>query len=229
MDGKAWPPVPQLFKLEPTFFAGEPIEDISDGAPANRLIIRMQRTGNEIQISDTLFFDIPNSDLIAHCLRGRTVGGVPDWDTTSTGTLDPNVTTPWCEPMGPNGSPRIHLVPFGPVRSSLLPLATCHSEAHQPAVVGITGVATDGWIDFTQFGKAEQPNKTPEAREAIGDFQVNYDEPLAATFLIVLGDDRVVTAKYKGIDVPPDPRIGGVLQGDFEFDLKRGRAAQTFP
>ena len=34
---------------------------------------------------------------------------------------------------------------------------------------------------------------------------------------------------YKGIDVPPDPRIGGMLDGDFEFDLKRGRAAQTFP
>jgi len=230
LDGKPYGTEanPRMFDLEPTFFAGEPIEDISDGLPANRLIIRMQRTGNEIQISDTLFFDIPNSDLVAHCLRGRTVGGVPDWDSTASGTLDPNA-PPWCEAMGPNGTPRIHLVPFGPVRSALTPLATCHSEAHQPAVVGITGVAKDGWIDFTQFGSAEQPDLAPEARWEIKDFQVNFDQPLAATFHILLDDDRVQEALYRGIDVPPESRIGGTLDGDFEFDLKRGRAAQTFP
>jgi hypothetical protein len=28
---------------------------------------------------------------------------------------------------------------------------------------------------------------------------------------------------------PPQPVIGGMLSGNFDFDLKRGRVAQTFP
>src|SRR6188508_307284 len=42
--------VPEPYDLKPTFFAGEPIGDISGGPPQNRLIIRMQRSGNAIQI-----------------------------------------------------------------------------------------------------------------------------------------------------------------------------------
>jgi hypothetical protein len=222
----------QTFHLDPTFFAGEPIEGISDGIPANRLIIRMERTGNEIQISDTLFFDVISSGLIAHCLRGRTVGGVPDWDITATGTVDPSVMTPWCEPMaGPNGETRIHLLPFGPVRSALTPLATCQSDMHPPAVVSITGVANDGWIDFLDFGAAEQPDLPPEMRTDPDkeDFKVNFGQRLRANFHVVLGDDRTETAIHNMIDVPPEPRIGGTLDGNFDFDLERGRSAQTFP
>jgi hypothetical protein len=221
------------FHLKPTFFAGEPIEGISDGIPANRLIIRMERTGNEIQISDTLFFDVEDSGLVAHCLRGRTVGGVPDWDSTATGTLDPNA-TPWCQPNGgPNGETRIHLLPFGPVRSALTPLATCQSDMHPPAVVNITGVAKDGWIDFLEFGEAEQPGDAPEARTDVdaesGGFKVNFGDRLHANFSVVLNDDRTETAIHNMIDVPPDPRIGGTLEGFFDFNLERGRSAQTFP
>jgi hypothetical protein len=220
---------PKLFDLEPTFFAGEPVEGISDGIPANRLIIRMQRTGNEIQISDTLFFDVLDSGRIARCLRGRTVGGVPDWDTSS-GTLNAN-DPPWCEPMGgPNGETRIHLLPFGPVRSALMPLATCQSDMHPPAVVSITGVANGGWIDFLAFGPAEQPSKAPEDRtEVESTFKVNFGQNLSANFSVVLGDDRTETAIHNMIDVPPEPRIGGMLNGNFNFDLERGRSAQTFP
>jgi hypothetical protein len=224
---------PKDFSLDPTFFAGEPIEGISDGVPANRLIIRMERTGNEIQISDTLFFDVIDSGLVAHCLRGRTVGGVPDWDSTASGTLDPNA-LPWCEPNGgPMGATRIHLLPFGPVRSALTPLATCQSNMHPPAVVSITGVAKDGWIDFLDFGKAEQPDKAPEARDDLdletGGFKVAFGDRLRANFSVVLDDDRTETAIHKMIDVPPDPRIGGTLDGNFDFNLQRGRSAQTFP
>jgi hypothetical protein len=223
---------PKLFDLSPTFFAGEPIEGISDGIPANRLVIRMERTGNEIQISDTLFFDIIDSGLVAHCLRGRTVGGAPDWDSTATGTLDPNVTTPWCEPnAGRHGGTRIHLLPFGPVRAALTPLATCQSNMHPPAVVSITGVAQDGWIEFLEFGDAEQPDLAPEKRTNPDDedFKVNFGQNLSANFSVVLGDDRTETAIHNMIDIPPDPRIGGTLNGSFDFNLERGRSAQTFP
>jgi hypothetical protein len=220
---------PEPFHLNPTFFAGEPIGDITDGAPRNRLIIRMQRTGNAVENNDVLYFDIPDSVRVARCVRGRTVGGVPDWD-TSTGTVNNMNGLPWCEPNGPNGLARIRLIPFGPLRASLSPQWTCFSDMHGPTAVGVTGVARDGWIEFTSFGGAEQPDLTPEMREPIDDkFQIKYGAPLIADFSVVLDDDRVLTALYKMIDVPPPAAIGGTLDGNFDFNLERGRSAQTFP
>ena len=112
------PDKPDDFDLKPTFFAGEPIEDIAGMPPSNRLIIRMQRNGNAMEINDTLYFDIRNSAQVARCIRGRTVNGVPDWDTSS-GMLAPDGTVatvppalPWCmQPATMDGLPQIRLVP----------------------------------------------------------------------------------------------------------------------
>ena len=224
--------VPENYDLEPTFFAGEPIGHISE-PPVNRLIIRMQRSGNAVQINDILYFDIPDSFKVAQCLRGSTMAGVPPWD-MGTGTVDPPgavpIMTPWCEPAGPAGFPRIHLVPFGPVRAALSPLATCTAEGVGPTVVAVTGVAIDGWIDFREFGSATaEASKAPDLRKGVDNkFQVAYDDRLQANFHIVLGDDRVVTALYS-LRLPPPPSIGGILDGFFDFYLRRGRSGQTFP
>jgi hypothetical protein len=225
--------MPEDYDLEPTFFAGEPIGDISGGPPQNRLIIRMQHNGNAVQINDILYFDIPDSFKVAQCLRGSTAPGVPPWD-MGTGTVDPPgavpIATPWCEPAGPAGFPRIHLVPFGPVRAALTPLFTCHAEGVGPTVVAVTGVSIDGWIDFREFGSATaEASKTPDTRTGVDNkFQVAYDDRLRADFHIVLGDDRVVTALYS-LRLPPPPNIGGILDGFFDFYLRRGRSGQTFP
>jgi hypothetical protein len=239
-DPKGTPDKPEDFDLEPTFFAGEPIENIAGGSPSNRLIITMKRNGNSVEINDTLYFDIRNSAEIARCIRGRTVGGVPDWD-TSAGVLAPDGTVPlvppalpWCmQPATMDGLPQIHLVPFGPVAVSLTPLAWCHSAMHPPAIVAVTGVASDGYITFTDFGSAVQKgqaNIPPDAREQIkDDFKVAYDEHLEATFQFTVGDERVAAAMRDMVVPPSSPVIGGMLSGRFEFDLKRGRVAQTFP
>ena len=220
---------PALFNLSPTFFAGEPIEDISDSKPAhNRLTIRMQRSGNAVEITDTLNFDIPFSYEIAQCIRGRTVGGLPDWDTSS-GTTDPNG-PPWCEPGGPNGVPRINLFAYGPVTATLTPFGTCHSQAHPPTVVSVAGVASPGWIDFLDFGSAAQPTLAPDERTPVDpDFKVAYGERLRAIFSMTLEDNRVAMAVHLGINQPMTPIIGGTMDGNFDFDLERGRSAQTFP
>jgi hypothetical protein len=220
---------PRDFDLEPTFFAGEPIGDIATGGPPqNRIVIRMQRTGNAVQINDTLYFDMPSSLRVAQCLRGRVdAAGQPDWD-TGPGNL--NTPGPWCEPSGPNGVPRIRLLPMGPVRVSLAPLHTCHVDMPGPAVVGITGVARDGWIDLHHFGDAAQPSRPADMRDPVPEnFVVNFGDQLQADFHVDLDDDRVQTALYKMIDVPPPPQIGGTLDGNFDFFLERGRSAQTFP
>jgi hypothetical protein len=225
---KATQAAPAIYNLEPRFFAGEPIGDTSSAVPQNSLIIRMQRNGNAAEINDVLYFNIPNSYQVARCLRGAYVNGQPDWDTGS-GTVDPTA-PPWCEPAGPNGRPRINMVPYGPVRAALTPFDTCHMTSPGPSVVSITAVASAGWIEFEHFGGAMTPTVPADMRAPVLDtFRVNYGDRLQATFDLTLDDDRTQTAIYKMINVPPPPGIGGALAGDFDFDLKRGRSAQTFP
>jgi hypothetical protein len=245
--------MPKIFNLDPSFFAGEPIEDIAVALPMNHLVIRMQRNGNRIEVNDTLYIDVQDAYEVARCVRGRTVGGVPDWDqrmTTSTYTIQPT-TTPWCDwsgtasppadggvdggadgglgdggvdagPPPPAGHARIHLGTEEFIRSSLSLLFTCHQAT-------VVGVAFDGWIDFLDFGPAAQPDLLPEDRAMIErNFKVNFGDRLRANFHIVLNDERIV-ASIKALMPPPAPKIGGTLDGFFDFDLERGRGAQPFP
>jgi hypothetical protein len=122
------------------------------------------------------------------------------------------------------------MVPYGPVRASFTPLDTCHMTSPGPTVVSVTAVASAGWIEFENFGSAIQSNPPAAGPEQVpADFKVNYDDRLRASFDLTLDDNRTQTAIYKMINVPPAPGIGGALTGNFDFDLKRGRSAQTFP
>ena len=102
-----------------------------------------------------------------------------------------------------------------------------------PAIVAVNGVANDGYITFSNFGDAvasDQANTPPDARQPIDDnFKVAYDEQLQATFQFTVEDERVAAAMRDMVVPPSTPVIGGMLSGNFDFDLKRGRVAQTFP
>jgi len=96
---------PKFYDLQPTFFAGDPTEEIGDvsvSQPANLLAIRMQRNGNRIEINDLLNFDILNSYEVARCVRGRTLNGVPDWYQRTTTSIfgETPTDTPWCDWSG---------------------------------------------------------------------------------------------------------------------------------
>jgi hypothetical protein len=264
---------PQPYSLHPTFFAGEPIEDVCPpmmtcgGPHTNRLLIRMQRNGNAIEVNDTLYFDIENSYEVARCLRGRiNDDGTPDWDTRLVtgpdGAVIPGKV--WCDwnwvatpdggaaDAGPSDAsaaadaavdggtadagvsdagaaqmtqqaPRINISTADNVRSSLSPLDTCISAR-------LVGIALPGsWIQFDELGSVEQPLVSPNERTRVGyDYYANFGDRLHATFHVVLGDQRVVTAIQMREAIPPT-FIDGVLDGSFDFDLERGRAAQPFP
>ena len=235
-----------------SFFAGEPIDDISPGPKANRLLIKMQRWGTSIDVNDTLYIDLQNSLEIARCLRGTIVNGVPDWNTRDG----------WCDWSGGTASgdgggagdaaatdagdgadagdagadagdaggmptrARIRFSAEGPLRASLTLLFTCH-PAEGP--VNVVGMAVGGWIDFVRFGGVLQPDLPPDLRGAIDhQFKANFGDRLRANFHMDLGDQRVLTAR-KLLDPIPAPLIGGALDGFFDFVLERGRAAQPFP
>jgi hypothetical protein len=118
--------------------------------------------------------------------------------------------------------PRIHLGPLEFLSSSLSLLFTCNKAR-------LVGDAIDGYVEFQDFGSAAQPSLPPDMRSKVDpDFKVNFGERLRATFHLVLQDETVIGAIMDRIPVPT-PRMGGMLDGFFDFDLDRGRAAQPFP
>jgi hypothetical protein len=208
----------------------------------------MQRSGNPVEVNDTVYIDVQNALEVARCVRGRIANGAGDWDPRMVSNPDGTLTTtPWCDWNGaaddggagdaaaavPSdaGAPaamtaprgRINLSTQDYVRASFAPLHTC-VEAR------LVGVAAPGsWIEFYEFGSAAETNKTADARDAVGpDFKVNFGERLHATFHLELVDQRITNAQ-KNREPVPTPRIGGALDGSFDFDLQRGRAAQPFP
>jgi hypothetical protein len=249
-------PLPS-FDLHPSFFAGEPIDDVCPppdqcpGEHTNRLVIRMQRSGNRIEVNDTLYFDIENAFQVAACIRGRTANGQPTWDTRMVTGPDglPIPGLPWCDWVahaptdggadagtpdagaGDGGAAaamtatraRINLSTEDYLRASLAPLYTCFDAR------SVAEALPGSWIEFEYFGTAPQPTLDPASRMVVGgDFKVNFGDRLRATFHLELGDQRVINA-IKSRDPVPVSRIGGSLDGFFDFNLDRGRAAQPFP
>ena len=211
---------PAKFDLNPQFFAGEPIDDISRASIANnRLVLRMARNGNGVEANDTLYFDIQSAYEIARCVRGRTSGGQPDWD----------VAGGWCDWTGGQGGnvqaerPHILIGPLLPMRSSLSLMYSCNFAR----VVG-EGV-TGSWIEFQDFGSVPQPDRPPEMRDPIGGaFKVDFGSRLRATFNLVIDDQRRIDAAQNRLPIPMQ-EIKGTIDGGFDFNLERGRAAQLFP
>jgi hypothetical protein len=250
---------PQPFGITPKFFAGAPAEDLIQGPGAmNQLFMRMASSGLLEMYTDFLEFDVTYSYEVARCIRGRTVNGQPDYlvyaplPLTLATAADPMPTTLWCDwtatafsdggapdaamPGGPDAgasldggmsimasAPRIHLTPYTYVIASLGLFQTCPDGNN-------AGAGIDGWIQFQSFGTAEQSDRPPEQRTPIGpEFVINFGDRLRATFHVVIGDPRFVTAVKTGSMPPSAPVIGGTLDGYFDFDLARGRSAQPFP
>jgi hypothetical protein len=130
-------------------------------------------------------------------------------------SIDAGVTAP-----GPR--PRMHFSTEGFTKAWLVPLSTCPT-------VPVVGIGRHGWIEFIDFGSADQSDRPPEERDPVpSDFKVEFSQRLRANFHVELEDDAVRSAAEDALPLP-DPRIGGTIDGFFDFDLQRGRALQPFP
>jgi len=234
---------PAPYDLHPSFFAGEPINDLrqlSSGSEImnNLLTIRLQRSGKEIEQNDVLTFDITSSYEIARCVRGRIDKdtGKNDWDETI------------CYRASETGPGRLRVQYDSKIHAALTLKATCTADLVASAVSGPVPleyatnpnpVVTDGswssWVEFQEFGGAAQADKAPQERDPIDPkFYVELGQRIhATTFALTLVDDQIVNAAIKNLP-RPDASIGGTLGGDpttgrFDFDLQRGEGAQFFP
>ena len=243
VDGGGCGPMP--FDLRPSFFAGEPIDDLREYSAgsdhlimSNQLTIRLQRSGKRIEQNDVLTFDVASSYEVARCVRGHIFDdGTKDWDEAN------------CYRASDNAPGRIRLQWDSPVQASLALKATCTPNLVASAVsapvpplnysVTPNPTVTDGswqsWVELEQFGTAAQYERVPVKRDPVqGTFHIQLsDRIFARAFLVTLEDDQVVTAARNNLP-QPSPRIGGTLGGDtttgrFDFPIQRGQGAQFFP
>jgi hypothetical protein len=234
---------PAPFDLDPSYFAGEPIDDLRNysagsGIMSNRLIIRLQRSGKQIELNDVLTFDVSSSYEVARCVRGRfdVEKNANDWDETI------------CSRASDTGPGRMRIQHDSRVHASLILKATCTADLVASAVSGpvpasyaaSVGVATPpaewtSWVDFEEFGSAAQNDRVPAERDPVhGKFRVDFGQRIYATaFRLTMVDDTIVNAAINNRS-RPHAQIGGTLGGDpttgrFDFDLVRGQGAQFFP
>jgi hypothetical protein len=200
----------------------------------NRITIRLQRSGKQIENTDALFVDVVDSYEVARCVRGREVLLA---DSSTQHDYDDR----YCFRASPTGPGRVRIsVEKGVIHSTLSPRMTCTRPAAASAddvlpVNGVVQAVADGawesWIEFAEFGSAAQKEQAdPTARTPVSPaFRIQLDDRLYATaFSLTLQDEKVVTAQMNLLP-PPDPDIGGWLTGWFDFNLRRGQSAQIFP
>jgi hypothetical protein len=244
-------PVP--YDLAPTFFAGETIDDLrqnnaGSAIMSNRIIIRLQRSGAQIELNDVLTFDVPTSYEVARCVRGRvdSVTGLNDWNEAN------------CFRPSEAGPARIRVQHDSDILASLFLGSTCRRDlggsqnlpanlvasavsdpvplAHTTATPPIVANGEwNSWVEFQEFGSAAQADRQPKARDPVSPkFRIHLDDRIhATTFYLSLVDQRVVNAVIKELP-QPRPEIGGTMGGDpttgqFDFNLQRGQSAQFFP
>jgi len=237
--------VPVAYDLKPTFFAGETIDDLrqlnaGSAIMSNRLTVRLQRSGKQIEQNDVLTFDITSSYEVARCVRGRVDPKTfqNDWDEANC----------YRDPANESGPGRMRVQFDSPVHSGLTLMATCTANLVASAVsapVPLNYVSTpnpvvtagnwDSWVEFEEFGSAAQRKLAPKDRDHVGGtFRIELGDRIYATsFKLTLVDDHLVNAAIKNLPRPP-ALIGGTLGGDettgrFDFDLQRGQGAQFFP
>lgn len=235
---------PAAYDLAPGFFAGEPIESLNRDLNGNewsgtdnrmnRVTIRLQRSGGQVENNDTLFVDVRDSFEVARCVRGREV-------VAADGSIQHDYDDRYCTRASATGPARIRVSVFkGIVHASLSPRETCSRPVVATAddvfspdgvVLPVPDGAYRSWIEFTEFGSAAQNDVAdPTARTPIGsDFRIGLNQRLfASAFSLELVDAKVEAARIDRLPVP-DPDIGGSLTGWFDFDLARARGSQIFP
>ena len=202
----------ESYDLQPSFFAGEPIDDPTATGNMDQIRIRLQSSGANVQNADALVIDVTSV--------GQVAAQLGEWiDVHAAGDLDS---------AGPQ--------PVSPVRITLDLLRTCARlwpSVDQWTLVADTdqdysSTGVHSKIRFTKLGgrscTVDETGVHDCDRTDGGPYQVDFGSDIRAEFDLSLVDPR---PRYLS---PEYPALGaGHVVGYVEFTLRRGRVAQAFP
>jgi len=117
------------------------------------------------------------------------------------------------EPIATGLGQDVEVGPNTNVRATLSLNQSCPMPEVIPALEGV--------INFTQFGDAN-------AGHVPADFRIGVDNRLQAAFNFHVIDVRAATLGGTG-NVPLDPAVGGQISGYFDFVVRQGQRAQSYP
>ena len=229
---------PAAYDMRADFFVGEPQIDPTEVAPKNRLDLRIQRGGNNVEDADSLYLQISDVKQVARqfaASQGTPVGPASTVRAslllyvtcptffgsleatyhaaqTACPSLDATTVDTLCNQMDYNESfaPDLAPAPFAPEHSCIL---------------------------FCQLGAAKRGEPVPD------DFEVDFGDTVRGIFHLTLSESRLLQSGVEicadGIDNDGDGETDeeecalssgfGRLVGKFNFEVRRGQVAQEFP
>jgi len=245
------PHKPDDFDLRADFYAGEPMEDSNASIEQRRnaLNIRIQDTSTNLEASNGLFFQFLNLTAAAHSLAQSALLPVSSkelcCEKDCTNPLDVLRVSLYLFAVCPNckqpmvGSNCIQaadkndqqcLLASGKEIPAPCPALTaaqqhqlntiCLGDFNDSSVAGrIRQIMGSGsCLYLCQFGAAQRG----QPLEQLKGFRIDYEQHVAGLFSISIKDGRALKLRTCA-------KTLGDIQGMFSFEVKRGRAGQSFP
>lgn len=229
---------PAFFDLRANFFVGEPILDDSAVQPRQRLDLRIQRGGNNIEDTDSLFIQLRDLQAVAELVvAGRGVPVGPDEATTASLLL--YVTCPsFYGSLQAAAAPGVEACPtLSATETQSLCAGTDFNVSPDPRAPVAPFSAGQSCVVFCELGAVQPGGAVPEA------FAVDFGEVVSGLFYFSVADSRLagqaVEVCADGFDNDGDGEVDetdctqavgqGHLAGGFHFVVRRGQVAQEFP
>lgn len=239
------------FDLHADFFSGEPIEDSNKSVSQrrNRLTIRIQNTSNNLEVSDGLLIQVVDLDLAARSFARSQPVPISTSDLCPGGSCSlveddlraslylyatcPDGRQPLTGSsyaLSPSGQDAGCLLSTGTQTAACPDLSAAQQTALEQLCAGdfndrgsydLIGqlLGTSGaCMFFCSLGEARRGQDPSE----LAGFRVSYGDRIAAIISTNVVDGRA-------INLQSCAGAAGELRGMFDFELTRGRAAQSFP
>lgn len=231
---------PARYDMEANFFVGEPIIDERETNPVNRLDIRIQQGGNNVEDVDSLYIQIADVRSVAESFSASAYSGTPVGETQNIrASLSLYITCPtYFGRLAATVSPT---VPACPGLDTATLDALCetmdYDEVLDPTAAFPPFAPESSCLIFCRFGKAERGS-------AVGhDFAINFGDVVQGFFHLNLMEQRLLATGLEicedGLDNDGDGDVdesdcslsagAGRLMGRFNFEVRRGQVAQEFP
>ncbi len=231
---------PASYDMRANFFVGEPIFDERESNPINRLDLRIQRGGNNIEDVDSLYIQIADVRTVAQSFSASAYAGSPvGEDENISASLSLYITCPTyfsrlaaTTPATGTACPDLDVATLDALCESM-----DYDEPLDPSAALPPFESQSSCLIFCRFGTAERGGTVPH------DFAIDFGDVVQGFFHLNLMDQRLLSTGEEicedGADNDGDGEVdeadcefstgGGRLMGRFNFEVRRGQVAQEFP